>query len=208
MNGSTIDDIGEKDMTVMMNGKLTNDRNGNPNSAICFSKGFASVPPGVYFDQATGGFTFMAWIQVLSYNNWQRIFDFGNGPRNEEVLVAFRERGNKLQLDTYSGGSTVRTGASTSVISLNTWYHVAVSVIGGASSWYVDGVLAGSGTGNVCFVFLNNFSKKKFLRFSWFTKVMFMPEWKELQTTLVKVTLHLTHCLTVAWMILKYSTKD
>ncbi len=73
MNGSTIDDIGEKDMTVIMNGKLTNDRNGNPNSAICFSNGFASVPPGVYFDQATGGFTFMAWIQVLSYNNWQRI---------------------------------------------------------------------------------------------------------------------------------------
>ncbi len=145
-------------MLVRSNGQLISDRNGNPSSALRLSGGFASVPASVYFDPATGGFTFMAWIQVLSYNNWQRIFDFGNGPRNEEVLVTFRERGNRLQLDTYSGGTTVRTGASTSVISLNTWYHVAVSVTGGASSWYVDGVLAGSGTGNVNFFFFDNLS--------------------------------------------------
>ena len=145
-------------MKLETNAVLSPDRNGIANKAVCFMKGFASVPPGVYFDQATGGFTFMAWIQVFSYNNWQRIFDFGNGPRNEEVLVTFRDTSNKLQLDTYSGGTTVRTGASTSVISLNTWYHVAVSVIDGASSWYVDGVLAGSGTGNVNFFFFDNLS--------------------------------------------------
>ncbi len=65
-------------MKLETNAVLSPDRNGIANKAVCFMKGFASVPPGVYFDQATGGFTFMAWIQVFSYNNWQRIFDFGN----------------------------------------------------------------------------------------------------------------------------------
>ena len=142
-----MDNIGGKDMTLQTNAQLSADRMGVPNKAICFNSGFASVPPGVYFDPATGGFTFMAWIQVFSYNNWQRIFDFGNGQTNENVLVAFRERGNKPQLDTYNKGGPVRTSTFTTVINLNTWYHIAVSVTAGASSLYVDGVPAGSGTG-------------------------------------------------------------
>jgi len=106
---------------------------------------FASVPPGVYFDPATGGFTFMAWVKANSYNNWQRIFDFGNG-QNENIILAFRDRDNKPLLETNSGG-LVRTATFTTIISLNSWYHIAVSVTDGAASFYVDDVRAGSGYG-------------------------------------------------------------
>ncbi len=88
-------------MLIRSNGQLSTDRNGRPNSSLCLNSGFASVPPGVYFDPATGGFTFMAWAKVNSYNNWQRIFDFGNG-QNENIILAFRDRDNKPLLGSNS----------------------------------------------------------------------------------------------------------
>ncbi len=87
----------------------------------------------------------MAWVKVHSYNNWQRIFDFGNG-QNENIILAFRDRDNKPLLETNSGG-LVRTATFTTIISLNSWYHIAVSVTDGAASFYVDDVRAGSGYG-------------------------------------------------------------
>ena len=132
-------------MLIRSNGQLTTDRNGNPKSALCLKSGFASVPPGVYFDPATGGFTFMAWVKVNSYNNWQRIFDFGHG-QNENIILAFRDRDNKPLLGTKSGGLT-RTDTFKTVINLNSWYHIAVSVTARASSFYVDGVRSGGGSG-------------------------------------------------------------
>ncbi len=63
-----------------------------------------------------------------------------------KILLAFRDRDNKLLLGTNSRG-LVRTDTFTHVINLNSWYHIAVSVTAGASSFYVDGVRAGSGSG-------------------------------------------------------------
>jgi len=82
---------------------------------------------------------------VNSYNNWQRIFDFGNG-QNENIILAFRDRDNKPLLGSNSGG-LVRTDTFTTAINLNSWYHIAVSVTAGAASFYVDGVRAGNGSG-------------------------------------------------------------
>ena len=145
--GNLLDTVQGRDMIIQSNGYFTNDRNGNPNSALLLSHGFASVPASVYFDPATGGFTFMAWIQVLSYNNWQRIFDFGNGQANGNILVAFPNRGNKIQLHTYNRES-LRSAELTDSISLNTWYHIAMSVSGDVSSLYINGVQRGGSSGN------------------------------------------------------------
>jgi len=140
-------------MSIRANGKLTTDRNGNPNSALCLNSGFASVPPGVYFDPATGGFTFMAWVKVNSYNNWQRIFDFGNGRNNHNVLLAFPNLYAKL--DTYNGASG-RGFEFTYNIHEYVWFHIAVSVSAGVSTFYLDGKKSGgkkSGEELVNFVF-------------------------------------------------------
>ena len=81
-----------------------------------------------------------------SYNSWQRIFYFGNGQTNENIVLAFPDRDNKPILETNSGG-LVRNATFTTAINLNSWYHIAVSVTAGASSFYVDGVRAGGGSG-------------------------------------------------------------
>ncbi len=139
-------------MKLETNAVLSPDRNGIANKAVCFMNGFASVPPGVYFDQATGGFTFMAWIQVLSYNNWQRIFDFGNGQNNDNILIAFPSTGDNIRLDTYNKAGR-NSAQATDSISLNTWYHIAVSVSSGVSSFYINAVQRGGTSGK----FLNFF---------------------------------------------------
>ncbi len=150
--GNLLDTVKGRDMTIQSNGYFTNDRNGNPNSALLLSHGFASIPPGVYFDPATGGFTFMAWIQVFSYNNWQRIFDFGNGQNNDNILIAFPSTGDNIRLDTYNKAGR-NSAQATDSISLNTWYHIAVSVSSGVSSFYINAVQRGGTSGK----FLNFF---------------------------------------------------
>ncbi len=152
VNGSTIDDIGQKNMVIRSNGQLTADRYGIPNSALRFSGGFASVPPGVYFDPATGGFTFMAWIQVFSYNSWQRIFDFGISEANENILLTFPFRYDKLRLDTYNAANKIGFDFTMSVRT-NVWYHIAVSVSAGVSTFYQDGIKTGGGTGKFFIIF-------------------------------------------------------
>jgi hypothetical protein len=144
VNETTVDNYGGKDMTLMTNAQLSADRMGKPNGAVCFSKGFASVPPGVYFDPATGGFTFMAWIQVFSYAFYQRIFDFGLGQQNENVLLTFSSSSRYLRLDTYNVGLQNR-GEFRNPIDPNEWRHVAVSVTGTVSTFYIDGIQMGSG---------------------------------------------------------------
>ncbi len=147
INGSTTDYQGGQDMKIEQNGYLTADRFGNPGGALLLSHGFASVPPAIYFDPTKGGYTFMAWIKVLSWNDWQRIFDFGNGQENNNVLLAFPEKTNTLKLDTYNVGPP-SNGYFSSAISLNTWSHVAVSVVGETSTFFINGLQRGSGSGN------------------------------------------------------------
>ena len=92
----------------------------------------------------------MAWIQVFSYNNWERIFDFGLGQQDNNILLALPERRNRLRLDVYNGGSSV-SGDFGSSIDLNQWYHIAVSVTGAISSFYIDGLQQGGGSGRIIF---------------------------------------------------------
>ncbi len=144
--GNLLDTVKGRDMTIQSNGYFTNDRNGNPNSALLLSHGFASIPPGVYFDPATGGFTFMAWVQVFSYAFYQRIFDFGLGQQNENVLLTFSSTSRYLRLDTYNVGLENR-GEFSKPIDPNIWRHVAVSVTGTVATFYIDGIQMGSGSG-------------------------------------------------------------
>ena len=61
-------------------------------------------------------------------------------------MLAFQQRDNKPLLETHSGG-LVNTATFTTVIQLNFWCHIAVSVNAGACRFYVDGDQAGSGSG-------------------------------------------------------------
>ncbi len=48
---------------------------------------FLKLPEDTYFNS---DFTFEAWICKRNNNTWSRVFDFGNGPNQNNVIVAFR----------------------------------------------------------------------------------------------------------------------
>ena len=64
--------------TSLINTRLVN------NSYLWLNEGYVTVPPGVYFN---GDFTVSAWIKVIKFGGYQRVFDFGNGPNKENVMM-------------------------------------------------------------------------------------------------------------------------
>ena len=162
--GSTIDVIGQMNMEIQLNGQLTTDRFGNADSALKLSKGYASVPPAVYFDPATGGFTFMSWVKIISVNSYQRIFDFGLGPNADNIMITCDGQSLNLRFDTYLSGAIMGVFYFPQ-IELNKWYHIAVSVSGSTATLFLDGVKQGEKSGNemkvqsllfdLIFIFLN-----------------------------------------------------
>ena len=145
--GSTIDVIGQMNMEIKLNGQLTTDRFGNPDSALLLNKGYASVPSGIYFDPATGGFTFMAWIKITSVNFYQTIFDFSLGQNADHILICFYQKSHILYFETYLLGSSQAISYFPQ-IELNKWHHIAASISGSTSTLYLDGVKHAEKSGN------------------------------------------------------------
>ena len=54
------------------------------NSYLWLNWGYVRAPPSVYFN---GDFSVSVWIKLRDLANWQRVFDFGNGPANNNVMI-------------------------------------------------------------------------------------------------------------------------
>jgi hypothetical protein len=98
---------------------------------------YVTVPSGVYFN---GDFTIEAWVYPKSYSNWGRIIDFGNGPGNNIVFLAFSTGTSgypNFRIENSQFQSSVQ-------LPLNKWSHVSATLSGTSAVIYVDGVNAGS----------------------------------------------------------------
>jgi len=84
--------VNGKNMKLQKNVQPTTDRFGNANSALAFNHGFTWLPSGVYFDPATGGFTIMLWIRLLSFNYTQEVIHFGNGIYTNTIELRFQDK--------------------------------------------------------------------------------------------------------------------
>ena len=130
---------------------LTNDRFGNPNSALELSNGYLQVPPGVYFN---GKFTFTAWVYPKSFALYARLFDFGNGSPSDNVFFALcNSVGFFPYLYVYFGGAFQDMLLPRDIqvpslnIKINDWSHFAVQFDGGSFLFYLNGVLTSKRTG-------------------------------------------------------------
>ena len=130
------DEFGGKDISLKLNAAATTDRFGNENSATVFNLGYGEFPSGKYFNPS--GFTYMIWVKVLSYNNYQRIIDFGNGASLDNVLVAFKGNMDRIVIDIYSKIAVYSTTSKS--IELNEWLHITVASSGNNVVLYLDGV--------------------------------------------------------------------
>ena len=90
MSGSLNDLIDGKDMTIIENCRLIEDRFGNYESALLIEKGLATLPSSIYFDPTTGGFTIMLWVKALSINPYARIFEFFTTDETHIIRIYFQ----------------------------------------------------------------------------------------------------------------------
>jgi len=85
------------------------------------------------------GFTVEAWVRYHSFQNWSRIIDFGNGPSQDNILLANGAQTNNLEFHVFQGGAQTRISAP-GALEANTWMHLAATVDGeGQAALYKNG---------------------------------------------------------------------
>ena len=116
-----------------------------PGSALNLDgvSGYAQVTNGVWF---SGDFTVEGWVYVRSYNNWSRLFDFGNSGYLQEVYLALSEgTGGFPKMGVFTNGNNNLVGSSQQ-LPLNQWAHLAVTLSGSTATILINGNPVGSGT--------------------------------------------------------------
>ena len=98
---------------------------------------YLQIPSGSGFN-LSGDYTFEAWVRYTSAHASNRpVFNMGNASSGQPLLYC-NSSGTLL----YMVGGTNRITGST--LSLNTWYHLAVSRSGSSTKLFVDGTQVGS----------------------------------------------------------------
>ena len=106
-----------------------------------------SSVPGV---AAAGEFSFTGWARfdaLDSTQGWERIFDFGGGQDQDNVLLARQSTTDNIFVEIRSGGTSQGTITVPSSISsnLHSWHHYALTISDNhVVKLYIDGALVGS----------------------------------------------------------------
>jgi hypothetical protein len=131
---------------------------GLPGSTITTSASFngtnqqLSVPANAGFDFGTGDFTIECWMYATSLKTSDLYLQFPTeesyiffGPANASGAMRFNVNNGPI----YDPFATVTT--ANSLISINTWYHVALMRSGDTLSLFIDGVCRGTASGVAAF---------------------------------------------------------
>ena len=140
LSHNTVDLVGSKNLYNSNNATFSRDRFGNINSSLSFNHGYIQAPDGVYFENE---FTFLAWVKLRSYRNWQRLFDFGNKNRTNNILVSLSELSHMVFFRIRDHGSTQ---INTTILQLDKWYHLAFTFKNGKMITYINSLLYKSKT--------------------------------------------------------------
>lgn len=153
-NGNANDVVGTNNGTVV-GAILTTDRFNNPNSAYSFngSNSAINVPPLTINNLSAG--TIATWLQLN--RNTQEPISCKQHDGNDcygVLSVGIYRDGNGIPQSGIAGQVYFRNSrfqnqaASTTLLSTGLWYHVAVCFTSTNCNLYVNGVLAGSFSGN------------------------------------------------------------
>jgi len=126
------------------------DRFGNANAALQLNgtNGYVDVPDGVYFTSAD--FTVTAWVRKVSNNSWSRLFDFGNGPQNNNVLVGISSlTSGKPAGQVYVGTVGGATVTSPVTLANNQWRLLTYVYSNGSAELSIDGVVVAQGAQSI-----------------------------------------------------------
>jgi len=129
-----IDLVSGKNMTAQQSLGTATDRLGRAHAALLFNAAFATLPPGAYFDLASGGFTLVLWLRLLSLDGDQAILAFADGWRLDAVCLRFEAARKRLKAGV--GGCLVESAEMT-----GGWTQVAVVVGPTQAAGYLNGSL-------------------------------------------------------------------
>lgn len=109
--------------------------------------GHLQLPSGVYFNG--GDFTVNAWVRKSSNNSWSRLFDFGNGQANQNVLLALTSgTTGRPASQTFTGTTGGPVLTSNQVLPDNVWQMITYSWSNGGGQLMINGVLVAQGPQN------------------------------------------------------------
>ena len=101
---------------------------------------YLTIPASGDWDVGTGDWTFDCWAYTTTSTSYAYVFDTRSGSYTSNFSL-YR---NGLNLVYYAQVSALIT--ATTVLTLNTWHHIALVRSGSAVTMYVDGVSVGSAT--------------------------------------------------------------
>ncbi|RNA07758.1 glycoside hydrolase [Brachionus plicatilis] len=141
-NSQAMDVVGAKDLYEPINCLFSNDRFGTNASALSFNNGFMKAPSGDYL----GGneFTVLAWVKLREYLTWQRLLDFSNGGFKNNIYVSLSNSQKMIRFMIANNNVESEYDVISSVLTLNIWYHLGITLNQGLMSIYVDGNLKNS----------------------------------------------------------------
>jgi len=122
----------------------------NPNNALAFNgvDNYIDLGTLTSTDNFSNGFTFMCWAKFNSFDQWARIFDFGNGNPSDNLLLGVHPDGS-MSFHNYNGSNVISLDGP-AVLTTNTWTHIAITVnSSGLETMYVNGVAIASVSGNI-----------------------------------------------------------
>ena len=77
--------------------------------------------------QLGGDLTFSTWVQFEEFNSWSRVFDFGNGSPNNNILLANQGTSQDLRFEVHNGAAQ-GTATIPDFWANDLWQHVAVTL--------------------------------------------------------------------------------
>lgn len=138
------DVVGNGDLYGGGNYLFTCDRFNKPTSAIYITHGYLNIPSGKYL---TGDFTITCWIQLISYQYWSSIINFGNGEQIDEINLTMNSTTSQIGLESFYDPSSDSSelGVTSTQINLFQWYHIAAVLKKTTAYMYINGVEVAKG---------------------------------------------------------------
>ena len=142
-NGNANDESGNGNNGTVNGATLTNDRNGNVNSAYSFNN--SEITTFISSSQFSSDYTISIWIRVNSNNASFPTFLVGNnvpsGFTDPTYLIAQLNQQYKFVYYMQIAPTNAGVGLGQSnTLNLNTWYHLVISCTNQQCKMYIDGI--------------------------------------------------------------------
>ena len=106
------------------------------NSALRLNTGYFIVPSGVYIN---GDFSVSLYVKFYKFYFGERIFEFGT-TADQHIVIFLVDGSNKLRFDIYHNYVNEYFSSNT-IMQLNKWYYVVLTLSNKLYRIYIDGKL-------------------------------------------------------------------